>query len=174
MRTDRRQFAAVAGLAGPRVAGLANRDDVDGGVELAVARSGQAMAAAVSAGRFDGGGAAVAGEVVLAGEAGHVAAVSEDLCGEDSAEAVDLGERAAVVVDCSRQLPGAGFDLVFRCGGRFTEDVAAERFALDVSGRDRAERSEELAGLQGAQVALGAAGCAGRAAACGAGSRGAG
>src|SRR5918993_478770 len=49
------------------VTDLADRDDMQGSVELPVASAVQPMAAHIPAGGFDGGGAGVAGEVVTVG-----------------------------------------------------------------------------------------------------------
>ena len=58
------ELALVEGLPWADVSDLADRDQVQGGVELAVAAPVQPMAAHVAAGGLDGGGAGVAGEVV--------------------------------------------------------------------------------------------------------------
>jgi hypothetical protein len=65
-----RQLASVVTLAGAGVADLADRDQVQGGVELAVATPVQPMATDIAAAGLDRGGAGVAGEVVAVGEAG--------------------------------------------------------------------------------------------------------
>jgi len=89
------EFALVVVTAGARVAGLADRDDVYCGVELAVAGAGESMASLVAAGGFDRGSTAVAGVVMPAGETGDVAAVSQDFRGQDGTEAVDVSQGAA-------------------------------------------------------------------------------
>src|SRR5918994_3489656 len=58
------QLALVVDLPWAGVADLADRDQVQGGVELAVAAPVQPMPADIAAGGLDRGGAGVAGEVV--------------------------------------------------------------------------------------------------------------
>src|SRR3954451_11995351 len=64
-------------------ADLADRDEVQGAVELTVAGSGEPVAAVFAAGGLDRCGAAVAGVVVAGREPVHPAAVADDLRGED-------------------------------------------------------------------------------------------
>ena len=98
-----RFFAAVAfGLhaqvvraAGGVVAHLGHGDDVDGVVELAVAARVEPVANDRSARGFDRGGGVVAGVVPGAREACDVAAVAEDVRGDDRAGPVQLGDRGA-------------------------------------------------------------------------------
>ena len=104
---------------GPGVAGLADGDDVDRGVQLPVARPGQPVAADVSAGRLDRRGAAVAGVVVPAGEAGHVAAVGDDLRGQDGAEPSDLGQVSAYDLMCR-----SAYDLTCRSSGELLSSLS--------------------------------------------------
>ncbi len=61
-------LALVVRLSGTGVADLADRDQVQGGVELAVATPVQPMPAQIAAGGLDRGGAGVAGEVVTVGK----------------------------------------------------------------------------------------------------------
>ncbi len=132
------ELPPVVILSGTRVAGLAHGDDVDGSIELVVARPGQAVPAVVAAGRFDWRGAAVAGVVVPAREAGDVTAVRDDLGGDDRPEAVHLGEGAACCVQGGAEALGARFD----CGvepAEITEQVPGEGLALLV---DRGERAD--------------------------------
>jgi len=70
------ELAQVVAAAGSGVAGLADGDGVQGGVELAVATGVEPVALLVAAGGVQGCGGGVAGEVVLAGEAGDVADVA--------------------------------------------------------------------------------------------------
>lgn len=71
----------VVVAAGAWVACLTDRDDVQGGVELAVAGPGEPVTALVAAGGVDRGGAAVAGVVMPTGESGYVTTMGEDLRG---------------------------------------------------------------------------------------------
>ena len=65
-------LAEVVLAAGSGVPGLGDGDDADGGVELAVAAAREPVADMVAAGGVDGGGAGVAGVVVLVREAADV------------------------------------------------------------------------------------------------------
>src|SRR5215211_1215878 len=66
------QLAQVVAAAGSGIAGLADRDGVQGGVEVAVAAGVEPVALLVAAGSVQGGGGGVAGEVILAGKATNV------------------------------------------------------------------------------------------------------
>ena len=92
------QLALVVGLPWAGVADLADRDQVQGGIELAVAGPVQPMAANITAGGLDRGGAGVAGEVVAAGESGDVAGVAEQFGGQHGADP----KTSVRVVPCSR------------------------------------------------------------------------
>jgi hypothetical protein len=98
------ELALVVGLPGAGVADLADRDDVQRAVELAVVGAVEPVAAQIAAGGLDRRGAGGAGVVVAVGEAADVTGVAEDLGGQDRAEAVDLGEGRAAggdgLADC--------------------------------------------------------------------------
>src|SRR5919108_5288811 len=89
------QLALVVDLPGAGVADLADRDEVQGSVELPVAAPVQPMAAHIPTGGFDGGGAGVAGEVVTVGKTGEVAGVPQDLGGKHGPEPEHLGQGRA-------------------------------------------------------------------------------
>src|SRR6476620_5875995 len=89
------EFAQVVDPSGARVAGLADGDGVQGGVELAIAAGVEPVPDALAAGGVQRCGAAVAGEVTAGGESGDVADDAEDLCGGNDAQAVDVGQAAA-------------------------------------------------------------------------------
>ena len=80
------QFLVVAGaaLAVP-VADLGDRGHVDGVVQPPVPAPGQPVNLTPAGGHLDRGRAVVRGEVVPAGEPGHVADVADDGCGDDRA-----------------------------------------------------------------------------------------
>jgi hypothetical protein len=73
------EFASVVGLPGAGVADLADGDQVQGGVELAVAAPGSADGGARRRWRPPPGRYRVAGEVVAVREAGDVAGVAQQL-----------------------------------------------------------------------------------------------
>src|SRR6266516_583367 len=83
--------AAVAVL----VPDLGDRGHVDRVVDAAVAAQRQAVDLAIPGGHLDRGGAVIGGEVVAAGEAGHVGDVAGDGAGDDRAGAEHLGEGGA-------------------------------------------------------------------------------
>src|SRR3954447_21579804 len=89
-------LAAVEVLFGAGAAGLADGDDVDRGIELSVTQPAQAVPSVLAAGGVKGCGAVVAGVVVAGGEAADVAAVTENLRGDDRPDPADLGERGDV------------------------------------------------------------------------------
>ena len=72
-------LAPVVVAAEAGIARLGDGGDVDGGVELAVASSGQSVGLLLAAGDVDRRGAGVAGVVLLVGEAPDVAGEGEDL-----------------------------------------------------------------------------------------------
>ena len=76
-------LALIVEPSGAWVAGLAECDGVQGGVELPVAGGVEAVTAAFAAGGFQRCGSGVAGEVVGGRETGDVADVAEDLRGGD-------------------------------------------------------------------------------------------
>jgi hypothetical protein len=73
------ELASVVVASRAGIAGLGDRGDVDGGVELPVAASGQSVSLLFAAGDVDGGGAGVAGVVLLVGEAPDVAGQGKEL-----------------------------------------------------------------------------------------------
>src|SRR3954449_13518434 len=81
------EFALVEVPPGSAGADLADRDQVQGAVELAVAGSGEPVTALVTAGGLDGGGTAVAGVVMPAGEPSDRSGVTDDLRGQYRADA---------------------------------------------------------------------------------------
>src|SRR5215212_6430572 len=103
------QLALVVDLSWARVADLADRDEMQGSVELPVAAPVQPMAAHIPAGGFDGGGAGGAGEVVTVGETGEIAGVPQDLGGKHGPEPEHLGQGRAA--GCDRLADRLG-----RCG----------------------------------------------------------
>src|SRR5262245_50268637 len=91
-------LAGEVGACGRVVAGLDDRDAVEGGVELAVAAAVEAVAAGCFAGAAgDGCGAAEAGEGGGVAEAADVAGVRDHAGGDLSAGAVQVVERVAVL-----------------------------------------------------------------------------
>src|SRR5438128_1816700 len=74
------------------VADLGDRGHVDGVVDAPVTAQRQPVDLAVPGGDFDRGGAVVGGEVVAAGEPGHLAGVGDHGGGDDRADTEDLGE----------------------------------------------------------------------------------
>jgi hypothetical protein len=85
-------LALVVEPSGAWVAGMAECDGVQGGVELPVAGGVEPVAAAFAAGGFQWCGSGVAGEVVGGRETGDVADVAEDLRGDDVSDTVDVGD----------------------------------------------------------------------------------
>jgi len=80
------QLLVVVGAArAVPVADLGDRGHVDGVVEPPVAAPGQPVDLAAAGGYLDRGGAVAGGEVVPAGEPGHVADVADDRGGDDRA-----------------------------------------------------------------------------------------
>src|SRR5215471_757319 len=86
-------FLVVAGAAvAVLVPDLGDRGHVDRVVDAAVAARRQAVDLAVPGGHLGRGGAVIGGEVVAAGEAGHVGDVADDGAGDDRAGAGHPGE----------------------------------------------------------------------------------
>ena len=84
-------FLLVVGAAvAVPVPDLGDRGHVDGVVDAAVAAQRQPVDLAVPGGHLDRGGAVIGGEVIAAGEPGHVADVADDGGGDDGADAEDL------------------------------------------------------------------------------------
>ena len=72
---------------------LGDRSDVDRVVQLRGSRAGSSGAHAWSGGRFDRGGAVVAGVVTCGRETSHIAAVADEIRGDDWSDAEHLGNR---------------------------------------------------------------------------------
>ena len=80
-------FLVVVGAAGAvLVADLGDRGHVDRVVEAAVAAPGQPVDFPAARRYLDGGGAVVGGELIPAGEAGHVPDIADDRSGDDRAD----------------------------------------------------------------------------------------
>jgi hypothetical protein len=81
---------------------LADRRNVQGVVEAAVAAAVEPVPVVVAGGHVDGCGAGVAGEVVAAGEAAHVADLTDDPGGQDwpmsRTWVSDVGDAASIWV----------------------------------------------------------------------------
>src|SRR5512133_975457 len=150
------QLALVVDLAWAGVADLADRDEVQGSVELPVASPVQPMAAHIPAGGFDGGGAGIAGEVVTVGKTGEVADVPQDLGGKHRAEPEHLCQgRAAGGDRLADRLGRCGDPLVQ--AAHVSQQLAGDPLALTVDTGDRAQPAEQRRGPLGGQVPLGAA-----------------
>ena len=88
-------LAEVVVASGCVVAGLGDGDHVDGVIQLAVAAWVEPVPDDRAAGGFDRGGRVVAGVVPGAWEPADLAAVAEDVGGDDRPDPVQLGERGA-------------------------------------------------------------------------------
>jgi hypothetical protein len=95
--------------------------------------------------------------VVTVGEAAHIAAVAEDLGGQDRADTVDLGEGGAALGDGLADRLGGGSDLAVQAA-HVAEHVPGDLLALGVGHGGRADLAQQRGGAGGAQLALGAAG----------------
>jgi hypothetical protein len=84
--------AAIVVASGSGVHRLDVGSHAQGAVEGSIAGSGEPVAFDFAAGGFDGCGAGAAGVVPDVGEAGDVAAVPEDLGGQDVADPKDVGK----------------------------------------------------------------------------------
>src|SRR5215203_5512657 len=106
------------------------------------------VAALLAAGDLDRGGAGVAGVVVGVCKAGDVAAVAEDLGGQDFADAEDLRERGAGGGDGL----GAAAAVVDEGAVDATEvgdELAGHRLAFDVDRADRPDGGQQAGGAVG-------------------------
>jgi hypothetical protein len=83
---------------------LADRGHVDRVVDAPVATQRQPVDFPVPGGHLDRGGAVIGGEVIAAGEAGHVGHVTDDGAGDHGADAEDLREGGAGGLDRGGQL----------------------------------------------------------------------
>ena len=101
-------FALVIRVSGRVVRDLCDRGDVDRVVQLAVPARVEPVPYAWSGGRFDRGGAVVAGVVPRGWEASRVAAVADEVRGEDWSDAEHVG-------DCRRRRHNRGGDACFEC-----------------------------------------------------------
>ena len=81
-----------------------DRGHVDRVVDAPVAAQRQPAGLPVPGGHLDRGGAVIGGEVIAAGEAGHVDHVTDDGAGDHGADAEDLGEGGAGGLDRGGQL----------------------------------------------------------------------
>ena len=126
-------FGDLAGevcLRGWVVAGLDDRDPVEGGVELAVAAAVEPVAACgLARAAGDWCGAAEAGERGAVAEAADVAGVGDDRGGYLRAGAVEVGDRVAVFGEELGDLGVEGGDALVE-----VVDVAGE--IADAAGRD--------------------------------------
>src|SRR5215203_6332189 len=150
------QLALVVDLSWAGVADLADRDDMQGSVELPVASPVQPMAAHIPAGGFDGGGAGGAGEVVTVGETGEVAGVPQDLGGKHGPEPEHLGQGRAAGGDRLADRLGRGGDPLVQAA-HVRQQLAGDPLALTVDTGDRTQPAEQRRGPLGGQVPLGAA-----------------
>jgi hypothetical protein len=99
------QLLLVAGAAvAVLVPDPGDRGHVDGVVDAAVAAQREPAGLAVPGGHPGRGGAVIGGEVVAAGEAGHVGDVADDGTGDDRADAEDLSEGGAGGLDRGGEL----------------------------------------------------------------------
>ena len=122
-------------------ADLGERDDVQRQVQLPVPAAGQPMPGAVGAGHLDRGDTGVAGERRGGGEPAGPAGAAEQSGGDDRADAVDLGQPAAVLGERLRHLGGQlgepGVDLA-HLGDQVAGELLARRF--DRPGRSHRRR----------------------------------
>jgi len=85
----------VAAAAAVVVPQRGDRGHGDGVVEPPVAARRQPVDGPAAGGHLDGGGAVAGGEVVPAGEPGHLPDVAEDAAGDDRADAEQAGQGRA-------------------------------------------------------------------------------
>ena len=163
------EFFQVVVAAWAGVADLVDRDDMDGGVELAVAASAESVPGLVAAGGVDGCGAVEAGEMVLVGEPGDVAGVADDLRGDDRGHAGDVGQRGAGLGDERAELVGQRLCPGFE-GSQADDEVAGELLAGGLGRCDGTDTAQQIGGLAGGQIRSWRRRGSGRAAAGGAGS----
>jgi hypothetical protein len=84
---------------------------VDRVVDAAVAAQREPVDLAVPGGHLNRSGAVTGGEVIAAGEAGHVGDVADDGAGDDRADAGHLGEGGAGDLDRGGELPAGVAEL---------------------------------------------------------------
>jgi hypothetical protein len=117
---------------------LGDRGHVDRVVDAPVAAQRQAVDLPVPGGHLDRGGAVIGGEVIAAGEAGQVADVTDNGAGDHGADAEDLREGGAGVLDRGGQLLAAVAQLgvqAAQVGQELGGELGAGRRRLHHAGR---------------------------------------
>ena len=134
-------LAVVVGAAvAVAVPDLGDRGHVEGVVDAPVPAQRQPVNLAVPRGHLDRCGAVVRGEVIPAGEPGHVDDIADHRAGVDRTEAEDLGERGARGPDGRGQLLAGVAELGVQAA-QVLQELAGQ---LAARGPDRAGRRDLL------------------------------
>ena len=142
------EFLGVVGTPAGVVTLVAQRDDVQGVVELAVAGPGQPVSFDLAGGHLDRGGAGVGREVMARREAAHIADLAEDHRGRRGPDAFDGGQAGAGRFDRGLEAFVEVFELAVECD-EVIEQVDGELAAglgCDSTGADRGEQCLGFAG----------------------------
>ena len=125
---------------------LGDRGHVDRVVDAAVAAQREPVDLAVPGGHLDRGGAVIGGEVIAAGEAGHVGDVADDGAGDDRADAEHLGEGGARDLDRGSELLAGAAQLGIQAA-HVLEELSGKLGAGHLDGTGRGGLPEDPGGL---------------------------
>ncbi len=120
-------------------------------VELAVPSPRESVACAVAAGHLNRGDAGIVGERRRAGEPARPPGTSQQTTGDNRADAIDRGERAAVLGDRGGQLGGQRLEALVGIAD-LRDEIATELFASNLDRADRAHSGEQPRGHRSGEI----------------------